>query len=160
MKGLSMSPEIMGKLFITMFIIGVIVIMLVTFLPMFSQDICKNKQFEDINSVVNDAVATRASKTIKSFAVQSCIEHVDFSNIGCKLVNGIPTKRCYEVLAVGQASGNCDEMVIADCAALKGTIRELPGSPILWEEIGGQTKLKPGTYSVEIGPYSINFKEK
>ncbi len=163
MKGAGAGFEFLGKILITVFIIGIIVILLVTFLPEFSDQACKNKQFESINGILNDAIGARATKTIKTFVVQSCVEYVEF-NIDCKepvrfSQQGNP-RNCYEVLGIGQNSGNCGGVDV-NCDVHKGTLNLIPGNRGVIQ-ISGYTdpdplRLKSGTYSVEIGPYSINF---
>lgn len=167
MKGASPGVEFLGKILVTVFIIGVIVILLATLLPEFSDQACKNKQFESINEILNDAIGARATKTIKNFVVQNCVEYIQF-NIDCKepvrfSQEGNP-RNCYEVLGVGQNSGNCGG-VIGDpeiCKDHKGTLNLIPGNKGVIQ-ISGYTdplKLKPGPYLVEIGPYSLNFRKK
>lgn len=168
MKGASSGVEFLGKVLISVFIIGIIIILLATFLPEFVNQDCKNKQVQSINSIVNDAIAARASKTIKNFVVQSCVEYVEF-DILCKQQVPqakslqIEEKKCYEVLLVGQNEGNCKDFEgLEFCNAHKGTLGTFPGGYGLFE-ISPESQLKkltPGTYTAEIEPYSINFVPK
>lgn len=166
MKG-AVSGEFLGKILISVFMVGVVIILLATFLPEFVNQDCKNKQVQSINSIVNDAIAARASKTIKNFVVQSCVEYVEF-DILCKQQVPqakslqIEDKSCYEVLLVGQNEGNCKDFGELDCNAHKGTLGTFPGKRGLFE-ISPESQLKkltPGTYTAEIEPYSINFVPK
>ena len=115
MKGISSSMEFMGKIMIVVFIVGVIIILLMTFLPRSFDTFCVNKQFESINDVISDASFTR-SITIKPFVVESCMEFVDFSAVKCTNPDEFyessleGDRRCYETLRVGQVQGNCEDI--------------------------------------------------
>lgn len=179
MKAMS-AVEFVGFVIAVVFIIGVIVILLYTFLPQFSADVCRTTQIEDINKMFSDAQATN-SRTIRQFVVQSCMEFVDFSELECKTRILFPEreeiKRCYEFLEVGQVVGNCADFeslkkydvdgkeIPQTCEQHKGTLGKIPESfgtfDISCNECSAQQNLdlryKPGRYSVEIGPYSIKF---
>lgn len=177
MKGTSSAAELLAKVLITIFIVGMIFILLMTFLPNFSDETCKQKQVDDINRVINDAIAARTTQTTKLFTVHSCIEYIDFTPVGCEIVRrggaGNDVGRCYEVLLVGQNSGNCEQSELTcnrneneliegcsnDCGQRKGTFVQMPGTLGTFS-ITGDTKLTKGDYTATIGPYSIKFSKR
>jgi len=128
MKGVSIGVEFMGRILIAIFIVGVIIILLMTFLPdVFFGSFCRNGQAERINNMFADASSTR-SHTIKSFVVESCVEYIDFTETKCTIgahVGSIGTSRCYEVLYVGEDESNCaDAGVACDKESLRSCIED------------------------------------
>lgn len=152
--GINITAEIVGRILFAFFVIMIIVLLLVTFLPqLFGEEGCKNKQFESINGLINDAVSSRASKTIKNFEVQSCVVYIDFSSEGC----ANPASKCYRILFVGTSKeiektipGGPDTIEISSTGSLDKFIERKKLDSF---------HIPNGTYPVEIGPYSIKFLE-
>lgn len=112
MKGVHIGPDFLGRLLITIFIIGLIVVMIATWIPEFVSSSCATKQSERIGGVVSEAMSASAH-TIKDFTVDSCMESIDFSpDLYCGFPNqgrfsDTGVTRCYELVQDGQNSGNC-----------------------------------------------------
>lgn len=136
MKGISAGPEFLGKLLIIVFIIGVIVILLVTLLPSSFGLLCEQRQHENVNSLVSDALATRASEVVKTFSVEDCVESIDFN---CEPEDGMS---CYKIKFKGEGESTIPLSVDANIL-----------------EISGDTSMGPGKYTVTISPYAINFPQ-
>lgn len=184
MKGATMPVEFVGKILIVIFIVGVIVILLMTFLPEIFNSACASSQLESIGELITDANSAN-SKTIRSFTVESCMEYVDFSPLAClgqsrgeERFGGTGFyQRCYEFVAIGQASGNCrDFQHVAKptidengnlefpkdpiCDSHKGTLRKLPGGYDNIEIICDDCRLEPGRYTAEVGQHTIKFSKQ
>jgi hypothetical protein len=145
MKGIVMGVEFITRLLITVFIIGVIVILLWTFLPHSFGQFCKQKQFESINEIFSDSIGARSSTTVKGFSVESCMDYVEFKCIDSK----------------GEASEeSCDKSV---ATRFKGEAEQSRAFPDEWEPVDvfkdgkRNFKLEPGIHSIEVRPYEINF---
>lgn len=126
MKGAIAGVELMGKILIAIFIVGVIVILFMTFVPnVFQGSFCIDKQRQNINDIVGDAISKR-TVTIRDFTVESCVEYVDFSPVGCKMPGTDKEKRCYEVGFVGgQGESNCEKLNVRSAKVLEdGTLEE------------------------------------
>jgi len=112
MKGVHIGIDFLGRLLVTIFIIGIIVVLMYTWLPEYIHTNCTTKQSEKIGDIVREALSA-SSRTVRDFTVDSCMESVDFSpNLYCSFPNqgrfsDTSIARCYEMYEVGQNSGNC-----------------------------------------------------
>lgn len=170
--------EFMGKILITVFVVGMVVILLQIFLPAtYNDGACPARQAENLLDLFEEAESARYT-VVKEFSIEGCVEYIDFSPISCTPEGSDgETRRCYEILAVGQVEGNCKKMVcggLDECPTCtdpltnqltkKGNFWSVPGP---YDNIdiqcpgceGGPTrwKFKSGKYSVRIGPHSLEF---
>lgn len=132
MKGINASVEFVGKLMIVAFIIGMIVIILMSLLPTSFNLFCERTQYEDINALISDTRSAN-SVTIRSFNVGECVERIDFQ---CS-VGG---SRCYIIKFDGREEINVPLNINENLL-----------------EIKGGSSLPSGNHQVKIGPYSIDF---
>lgn len=135
MKGINASVEFVGKILIVVFIIGMMVIILMSLLPTSVGLFCEQRQYENINSLIYDSTSAR-SIIVKTFSVEECVEHLDFS---CEVGGSM----CYKVKFEGR-----EEMTV-----LVNLNRNLM-------QLDGNLNLEPGEYPVTIGPYSIKFPQQ
>ena len=186
MKGAIAGVELMGKILISVFIIGVIVILFMTFLPnVFQGSFCIDKQRQNINDIFGDAVS-KSTTTIRDFTVESCVEYVDFAPVSCKSPGTDDEKRCYEVGFVGGlGKSNCadynvrlmkpnddgvweevkekvGDQEVEYCDVHRGQFAPLSGrintfDVVPCDSCGDNMRYKPGKYAVEVGQYSVKF---
>jgi hypothetical protein len=111
MKGVHIGPDFLGRLLITIFIISMIFMLMVIWIPEFVNTNCLANQGEKINKIFSEALSASAT-TIRDFTVESCMEYIDFSELYCSFLNqgrfsDTSITRCYEMVQDGQNSGNC-----------------------------------------------------
>lgn len=142
MKGVTAGIEFVGKILIVVFIIGMIVIIIMSLLPTSVGLFCEQRQYENINSLIHDSVSAR-STVVKSFSVEECVEYINF-----KCENSIGSA-CYKIKFEGKDEQEVPINIDRNLLEVSGKLDE-----------NGELKLKPNEYLVTIDPYSIKFPQQ
>lgn len=111
MKGFFISMDFVATVLITILVVSIIVIALQYWFPAFIANSCAGKQTENVNELISSAIGSTGTY-VRGFTVESCMEHVDFTEFYCSFdktdrIDRVGMRRCYEMLEKGQSSGNC-----------------------------------------------------